>query len=56
MESLIGNGILLVVIVILIIRAYVSNHQETLAEVYARGYHQGVEDTIREYHINPNIQ
>lgn len=52
MEQIIGMLILLVVIIALIAWAMVSSHRETLAETYARGYHQGVKDTINEYHTN----
>lgn len=54
MEQIIGMLILLVVIIALIAWAMVSNHRETLAETYARGYRQGVTDTINEYHKNAN--
>lgn len=54
MEQIIGMCILLVVIIALIAWAMVSNHRETLAETYARGYRQGVKDTINEYHKNAN--
>lgn len=52
MEQIIGMGIMLVVIIALFAWAMVSNHRETLAETYARGYHQGVADATREFHTN----